>query len=68
MFTIEDVEPIITESQYHPSIWGVINAVADMVDHSEPQRKTDTFAENRFASIIDGHKVLDTAQSILMAV
>lgn len=55
-------------ADFKGTAWGVINAVADMVDHSEPQRKTDTFAENRFASIIDGHKVLDTAQSILMAV
>jgi len=48
--------------------WGVINAVADMVDHAVPQRMTATYNEKRFESIIDGHKVLDTAQAILMAV
>lgn len=55
-------------ANFQGTAWGVINAVADMVDHATPQRATHTYNEKRFESIIDGHKVLDTAQAILMAV
>lgn len=55
-------------ADFRGTAWGVINAVADFVDHSAPQRNTDTFKENRFASIVDGHKILDTAQLILASV
>ena len=47
--------------------WGFINAVTDFVGHSEPQRQTQTFAEKRFAKIIDGHPIVDRAYDILIA-
>lgn len=41
--------------------WGFIQAVADYVDHSDPIRKTKNWQENRFASIVSGHPLLDKA-------
>jgi phage/plasmid-like protein (TIGR03299 family) len=55
-------------ADFKGTAWGVINAVSDMVGHMPSQRQTDTFAEKRFMSIMDGHKIMDTAQQILMAV
>lgn len=49
------------------SAWGVYQAVADMVSHLEPARKTATYKENLFASLIDGNKLLESAQKILVA-
>lgn len=41
--------------------WGFLNAVADYVDHSEPNRKTKNWQENKFLSIVDGGNLLDKA-------
>ena len=38
--------------------WGVINAVADMVSHKTPSRKTDNYQENQFMALIDGTEVI----------
>lgn len=40
--------------------YGVINAMADMVDHRVPARLTENYAENNFARVIGGHPLLDT--------
>lgn len=40
--------------------WGVINAASDMAGHSTPARVTDTYRENNWNRIIDGHKILDS--------
>jgi phage/plasmid-like protein (TIGR03299 family) len=45
--------------------WGVINAVSDMVTHSEPLRKTDSYKENLFGKVIDGHGIIDEAYCLL---
>lgn len=39
--------------------YGVINAMADMVDHRVPARLTENYAENNFARVIGGHPLLD---------
>lgn len=41
--------------------WGFVNAVADYVGHSDPARHTKNFSENRWGSIIGGHRLLDAA-------
>jgi len=53
--------------EFMGTAWGVINAVSDMVTHSEPLRKTDSYKENLFGKVIDGHGVIDTAYSLLKA-
>lgn len=45
--------------------WGVIQAVSDLVTHSEPLRKTQNYKENLFDKIISGHGVIDEAYEIL---
>lgn len=39
--------------------WGVVNAMADMVDHCEPRRNTDTYRENNWGRIMEGHAMMD---------
>lgn len=39
--------------------WGVVNAMADMVDHSQPRRNTQNYRENNWGRIMDGHELLD---------
>lgn len=39
--------------------WGVVNAMADMVGHCEPRRNTDTYRENNWGRIMDGHAMMD---------
>lgn len=39
--------------------WGVINAMSDMVGHNAPKRTTETYWENNWGRIMDGHMLLD---------
>ena len=39
--------------------WGVINAMADMVDHCKPRRNTKSYQENNWNRIMDGHDLVD---------
>lgn len=39
--------------------WGVVNAMADMIGHCEPRRNTDTYRENNWGRIMDGHAMMD---------
>lgn len=54
-------------SQYKGTAWGIINAATDMVDHGEPLRKTDTYEENRWETIIFGHPFIDLLYKKLYA-
>lgn len=47
--------------------WGVVNAMADFVDHHNIQRNTDTAKENRWANIMGGHPMLDKTHKIILA-
>lgn len=40
--------------------WGVVNAAADFVDHKLPKRNTESYKENNWARIMDGHYIVDT--------
>ena len=51
-------------AQFVNTKWGFINAVADHVDHADPIRHTKNYAENRWASIIGGHPILDMAVTL----
>lgn len=46
-------------AQFLNTAWGAVNAMSDMVSHSAPRRQTDTFRENNWNRIMDGHKMLD---------
>lgn len=39
--------------------WGIVNAVADFVDHSVPLREAKNFRETRFEKVTGGHPWLD---------
>lgn len=47
--------------------WGVINAVADMISHKKPSRKTDNFQENNFMTLVDGNELMTRAYNIINA-
>ena len=47
--------------------WGVVNAMSDMVCHSEPRRKSDTYRENNWGRIMDGHKMIDRTVELVRA-
>jgi phage/plasmid-like protein (TIGR03299 family) len=54
--------------EFRNTAWGVINAVSDMVTHSEPLRQTDTYKENLWGKVMEGHGVLDQAYEILQKI
>lgn len=45
--------------------WQFLNAIADYTTHTTGARKTDSYNESRWGSIIVGHPVLDMAYSIV---
>lgn len=47
--------------------WGLVNAMSDMVSHSEPIRKTPRYRENNWGRIMDGHKLLDQITTLVGA-
>lgn len=54
-------------AKFRGTAWGVVNAMADMVDHSQPQRNTQNYRENNWGRIMDGHQLLDTVTAKVMA-
>ena len=46
--------------------WGVVNAMADMVDHSKPRRDTGSYRENNWGRIMDGHELVDRVTAKVM--
>ena len=46
----------------------LIQAVADYVDHTQPQRATANWKENRFASQIQGNELLDQARDLVLQI
>ena len=54
-------------SKFSGTAWGAVNAMADMVSHPNPGRKTASFQENNWGKIIDGQTVLDDFTANLLA-
>jgi len=52
-------------AQYRNTKYGIINAITDMVDHAAPARNTSDYQSNNWGRIMNGHKVVDEAYSIL---
>jgi phage/plasmid-like protein (TIGR03299 family) len=65
----QQVSDIYAEAQdlrkFAGDAWGVYNAFADFASHAEPLRITQTFQEKRFASFIDGNRILKQAQEAI---
>lgn len=47
--------------------WGFLNAVSDYVGHANPTRMTDTYAENNWGRIMNGHPIMDRAMTLVGA-
>lgn len=57
--TADDLQP------FRNTAWGVVNAFADFASHAEPLRKTDTYAETRFASLVNGTNLVPEVQKAI---
>lgn len=49
--------------KYQMTAYGAYLALTDYISHAQPQRMTKTWEENRMFSVVDGHKLVDRAQS-----
>lgn len=45
--------------------WGFINAVSDWVGHANPTRATESYAENNWGRIMNGHPIMDRAMALI---
>ena len=45
--------------------WGFINAVSDWVGHASPARATESYAENNWGRIMNGHPIMDRAMALI---
>lgn len=48
--------------------WGVVNAMTDMVAHSQPRRNTKNYQENNWGRIMNGHTLVDNIVSAVNAI
>ena len=46
-------------AKFKGTAWGAINAMADLVAHSDPTRLTESYYENAWNKLINGHPVFD---------
>lgn len=47
--------------------WGIMNAVADYVDHGIPMRQTPNWEENRWDKILSGNTIFEKAYELVQA-
>lgn len=52
-------------AQFLNTAYGVVNAMSDMVTHSDPLRKTKDYRANNWGRIMDGHPLLDRTVELL---
>lgn len=45
--------------KFYGTLWGVVNAASDMACHMEPARNTNSYRENNWGRIINGHAIID---------
>ena len=46
--------------------WGLLSAISDIRSNAEPKRKTETFADKKMERFLDGDKVMQQAQDIIL--
>lgn len=51
--------------QFNGTGWGIVNAMADYVDHYSLTRNTKNGAENRWGKIMSGHELLDNVYKLV---
>ena len=51
--------------KFKGTAWGAVQAASDFATHVAPRRMTDTYKENNFNRVLDGHIILDTVFSKL---
>jgi len=52
-------------ANFNGTVWGVLQAVADVAFHKKPDRTTPTYDETLMGYAMDGHPLIDTAYTIL---
>ena len=52
-------------TKFNESAWRGVNAMSDVITHSAPTRNTETYNENRWGKIMDGHILLDRFTSLV---
>lgn len=55
-------------SKFSGTAWAVINAASDFVCHSRPIRQTESYQENNWSKIMDGHPILDAFYTQLKSI
>lgn len=45
--------------QFKGTVYGAVNAMADLVDHRDPARQTSNYYENNWNRMVNGHSILD---------
>ena len=51
--------------KFQKTAWGVINAAADYVAHSDPARMTQNYHANNWNRIMEGHPIVDQITSLV---
>ena len=51
--------------QFMNTKWGFLNAVSDYITHANPARLTDSYAENNWGRIMNGHPIMDRAMALV---
>lgn len=71
---VEDIKTAMFDALKAPDLanfngtaYQKLMAVTDAIDHIEPARMTDTFAENRWQKIAQGHSVVDAFYTAITA-
>ena len=54
--------------QYLNTAYGLVNAASDFATHRQPQRNTESYKENNFNRVINGHAIIDQVYSKVCAV
>ena len=54
-------------ANFHGTGWGIMNAVADYVDHGVPMRQTQNWEENRWDKILSGNTLFERAYELVQA-
>lgn len=52
-------------AQFYGTAWGVINAAADVVGHSAPQRASSNWEQHNFERILSGRTLLDQVSAMV---
>lgn len=52
---------------YRGTAFGFINAVSDYATHRQPDRRTDTFYEKEFVSLLEGEGIIEQARRLVAA-